>query len=359
MTGPETSAGAPAGTAPAGELSARERFHAAAAAHAAAMPPERGLAWVRRHGLLVLARHPELPTALAEPLALDLRRTLAANLLWIDLFRMAADALSEIGIPVCALKGIHLLATVYAGDPETRVLTDLDLLVPAERLDEAADRLASTLGLAVPAGLRGSDRFTRTRHLAGRGVMIDLHSRLSVRHSPTSAWRDLAPEPARLHGRSVRALDRETTWIHLMTHWVRHGPYEVLRWVEDLLRWRETGIDAARAARIAWRLGALTSLLAGERALALITGEPPPVALEDAAGALARTRAGAVERWFWRGMHPDPLAAGVAPESTAPGRARAGAAVLLADGPLDACRVLAAKAGELRSRRQGRRRLLR
>jgi hypothetical protein len=151
----------------------------------------------------------------------------------------------------------------------------------------------------------------------------------------------------------VRALDRETTWVHLVTHWVRHGPYGVLRWVEDLLRWRETGVDPARAAWIARRLGALTSLVAGERALALLTGEPPPAAIETAAGALARTRAAAVERWLWRGLRPDPLAVEIVPGSLTAGGApvRTAVAVLLADGPLDAAFAVAAKAGERWSRR--------
>lgn len=331
--------------------SALDRFHDAAAARAAALPPERGLAWVRRHGLLALARHPGLPAALAEPLALDLRRNLASNLRWIHLFQRAADALGE--LPVCPLKGVHLLATVYASDPESRVLTDLDLLVPADRLDEAAGRLASALGLAEPAGSRRARRFTAERQLTGGGVTVDLHSRLALRHGAASTWRQLAPVPLRVHGRDVHVLDRETAWVHLVTHWVRHGPYGVLRWVEDLLRWRETGVDSARAACVAWRLGALTSLVAGERALALVTGEPPPAAIENTAGALACTRAAAVERWLWRRLRPDPLAIEIEPGSLSAGGTpvRTAAAVLLADGPVDAVRAIAAKAGERWMRR--------
>ncbi len=356
-----TGSGTPARATPSAAPTARERFHTAAVARAAALGadlgPEAGLAWLRRHGLVFLARHPALPAPLAEPLAHDLRRNLAANLAWIDLFQRAAGALAEAGIPVCPLKGIHLLATVYAGDPASRVLTDLDLLVPAERIDEAAARLAGALGLAEPGGSRRARRFTAERQLFGRAGAIDLHARLALRHGPASAWRDLAPEPARLHGRLVRALDRETTWVHLVTHWVRHGPYGVLRWVEDLLRWRETGIDPARAARIAWRLGALTSLAAGERALALLTGEPPPAAIETAAGALARTRAALAGRWLWRGLRPDPLAAAIGPGSLAVGGGapvRTAAAVLLADNPLDAAFAVVAKAGERWSRRKPR-----
>lgn len=346
---------------------ARAAFHAAAAARAAALPPEDGLAWVRRHGLLVLARHPDLPADLAGPLAADLRRNLAANLRWIDLFRRAVDALDGLplgGLPVCALKGIHLLATAYAGDPECRVLTDLDLLVPAGRLDEAAERLCGALDLAEAEVSRRTRRFTAARHLAGGGVAIDLHRRLAVRHSPTSAWDDLAPVPAELHGRRVSALDRETTWVHLVTHWVRHGPAGPLRWVEDLLRWREAGVDPAGAAAVARRLGALTTLVAGERALTRITGEPPPAEIGAAAGRLARARAAAVERRLWRRWLADPLAPEAATGATgttvSPGSkgvpgglapSRAAAAVLLADGPLDAVRALAAKAGERWARR--------
>jgi len=330
-------------------MNARRRLYAEVAAHAAAMPPADGLAWVRRHGLLAIAREPGLPTALAEPLGRDLHRNLAANLRWVDLFQRAVDALD--GIPVCPLKGIHLLATAYAGDPECRVLADLDLLVPAGRAGEAAGRLCVALGLEESAASRRAGRWSgHHRHLAGGGAVIEVHHRLAVRHGAASAWDDLAPQPAEIHGRRVRALDRETTWVHLVAHWVRHGPFAILRWVEDLLRWREGGIDAARAAAAAKRLGALTTLLAGERALARFTGEPPPEALEVAGGRLGRARAAAAERWLWRRLRPDPLAPGAAPDRAL---TRAAAAVLLADGPLDAARGLLAKIGERTARDGG------
>lgn len=340
------SAGDRLGT-PADAGDARRRLYAGAAAHAAAMPPDAALAWVRRHGLLAVARHPGLPAALAEPLGRDLHRNLAANLRRVDLFQRAVDALG--GIPVCPLKGVHLLATVYAGDPECRVLADLDLLVPADRAGEAAARLCDALDLEESAASRrAGSRSAHHHHLSGHGAVIEVHHRLGVRHGAASTWTDLAPQPAEVHGRSVHALDRETTWVHLVAHWVRHGPFSILRWVEDLLRWREGGIDAARAAAVAQRLGALTTLLAGERALARFTGEPIPAALEAAAGRSVRLRAAAADRWLWRTLHPDPLAPGAAPDRTLP---RTLAAVLLADGPLDAARGLLAKAGERSARR--------
>ena len=327
-------------------MSARRRLYAQAADHAAAMAPADGLAWVRRHGLLGIAREPGLPDALAEPLGRDLHRNLAANLRWVDLFQRAADALD--GIPVCPLKGIHLLATAYAGDPECRVLADLDLLVPAGRAGEAAARLCAALGLEESAASRRTGRWSaHHHHLSGGGAVIEVHHRLAVRHGAESAWDDLAPRPAEIHDRRVHALDRETTWVHLVAHWVRHGPFSILRWVEDLLRWREGGIDAARAAAVAKRLGALTTLLAGERALAHFTGEAPPEPLEAAAGRAVRLRAAAAERWLWRSLRPDPLAPGAAPDRALP---RTVAAVLLADGPLDAARGLLAKMGERAAR---------
>lgn len=325
--------------------SARRRFQDAVVARLSAMPLERASAWLERHGLLALARHPDLPAGLGERLRPTVHRNLAANLRWIEVFRRAVDALGD--LPVCPLKGIYLLDDVYAGDPESRPLTDLDLLVPAERIGEAIERLGAALGVRETALSRRTRRWTAERQLAGDGMVIDLHHRLAVRHGTATTWRHLEPVPGEVHRRRVWVLDRETTWVHLVTHWLRHGADGPWRWIEDLLRWRESGLELETVVRRARALGALPSLLAGERALARHPGgDGQP---ETPAGPWVRARVRLAERLLWP-------AGGDGPDDGGRRRdwVRGAAAMLLASGPLDAIRAVASKLGErLTARRRG------
>ena len=65
--------------------------------------------------------------------------------------RRVAGALTEVNIPVLALKGIVLASAAY-GDPSLRPMTDLDVLVPPGERENAV-RALQKLGFDYPEGL--------------------------------------------------------------------------------------------------------------------------------------------------------------------------------------------------------------
>lgn len=341
----------------------RDTLHRRVAARVAGMPEAEAAAWIAGHGLLSMASSEALPSGVRDRLRDAVRRTAAHNLLAVARFRESVDALAAAGVPACPLKGIHLLDTVYRDDPGSRPLSDVDLLVPAAAADEAVARLEEALELAETPLSRHLRGVHPERVLVGRAFVLELHTRLGSAHGWASTWEDLSPAPGRVHGRDVHVLDRETTLVHLLTHLVRHRPLSRLVWVEDALRWSALGVDGARAAEVARRIGGRRAFSAGLRAvrravLRTVLRESGPELLADA----ARGAAGpgdpvsrALERLLW----PD-LAAGRLPDPTsdATGGARAAgkalSAVLLADRPGLALRYLRAKGAELavRARRR-------
>lgn len=296
--------------------------------------------WLIRHGLLAVNAHPALPTAYRPPLVAATQRNAAANLLRVRRFQDVVVALD--GLAVAPLKGLHMLATVYRDDPEHRVLTDLDLLVRRAELATALDRL-DRLGYRETAASRRVAAHRHERVLSDGTLTVELHTHLGMNHGAASAWDDLSPAPGRIHDRPCHLLDTETTLVHLVTHFVRHGPFTRLGWVEDILRWCEGEVDGARAAAIAGRLGAQRSFAAGVRALSALVGDDllPSVPRRGEDRRLAWH-----QRLVWHGLDREPLVCGFASN----GLRRNLSAVWLADRPGDAWAFLVSKGQELRHR---------
>lgn len=329
----------------------RVELHRRVAARTAGLTDDEAAAWIAGHGLLSMAACEALPEGVRERLRERARHVAAYNLYAIERFRAIADALSEPAaaggpIPLCPLKGIFLLDSVYHGDLGARPLADLDLLVPAERIDEAVDRLRSRLGLAERRVSRRLRRIYPERILGSHNLEVELHSRLGYKHGAASAWNDLSPVPAEVHGRRVYALDRETTLVHLVSHLVKHRPLSRLGWVEDVLRWSERGVDGARATAVAERIGARRSLVAGVRVLRRVVGDDLLSGVREGTDRDDRA-VGLHERRLWRGIAdgalPDPPTGGTARSRSA----TLVSAILLADRPSHALRAVAVKAAEL------------
>ena len=306
--------------------------------------PAEASRYLIRHGLLAVTDYPQLPAALRPPLAVASQRNAAANLLRVARYQAIAEALA--GFPFAPLKGIHLLDTVYRDDPENRVLTDLDLLVRERDTAAVLDRL-DALGYRESAASRRVAAHRHERVLSDGSLTVEVHTRLGIKHGPRSAWRELAPKPGgQVHGRPCYLLDDDTTLVHLVTHFVKHGPYTRLAWAEDIVRLCEPaggGIDTGRAVEIARRLGAERSFTAGVGALSALVGKDFLAAVPGRDDdRLLRLH----ERLVWSHLATRPLLCGFASNAAR----RNLSAVLLADRPGDAKDFLVSKGVELKQR---------
>lgn len=317
-------------------------LRAAAVERMTEMEADAAAEWLVGQGLLSVARDARLALRLRELLAGRLKEVAARNLFLAAQLGEVVAALD--GIPVCPLKGIYLLETIYRCDPECRVLRDLDLLVPEGRVDEAVERLEGA-GFAESPSSRRLRGATAERSLERAGVVVEVHGRLGIKHGWPSAWEDVAPWPEARPGGASWVLDRETTLVHLVCHFVKHRPFSRLVWAEDVLRWIGRGVDAPRALARARDLGAERSFLAGLRILGRALGPLGLPAVEASAGPAGRLAVWLNERLLWRGLAERPAAAG---EGRPAGRTVS--ALLLADGMADRARFLRAKLAEVRRR---------
>ena len=168
---------------------------------------------------------------------------------------LIARTLAERDIPVMLLKGLHLAADVY-DVPAMRTMGDIDVMVPRDRLADAALALAAA-GFDSPP-VADLDEFCRTNsHLPrmeppdGRGVGVEVHWTIEL---PTSPF-DIRPpdlwasaRTLTINNRSVHVLSPEHLVLHLCLHacfhhGFGHTPLKQLCDIAATLRRYQTQID--------------------------------------------------------------------------------------------------------------------
>jgi hypothetical protein len=251
-----------------------------------------------RSGILpLLALHlrdrPEVPEEVRTELSARRERIARSNLYLTAQLLEVAEALERRGVPVIALKGPAVAATLYS-DLSLREFGDLDLLV--RRADVAtAFETVRELGFEpwkhVSDGQRAAlerVEYSRAFTRPSDDLDLDLHwdvtrSFFAGRVQAEELWD--ATSRAGLLGRSVRSLPLPYLLVALCVHGAKHGPFPWprVKWICDvaeLIRGRpdfdwQHALELARALRCE-RMVLLGLALASP----LVDDELPPPAVE-------------------------------------------------------------------------------
>ena len=152
--------------------------------------------------------------------------------------------LGDAGIPVMPLKGIALGESLY-GDPALRVLSDIDVLVPAKNVAEAFHLLLSsgyegefTQPRLLDLVVRYGKHCILTRQDRMRAYTLELHSGLLwggqlERELLGEVWSEAGRRS--FYGVPAFALSAEWEFLYLAVHAAQHG-WLSLRWYADLDR---------------------------------------------------------------------------------------------------------------------------
>ena len=209
---------------------------------------------------------------------------------------LAIGTLGGAGIPVLGLKGLPLLV-LYHGDLGARLMFDVDLLIPEERVLEAWDLLLADGWMAeVP---RPPARVVPCLHAVAfarpAGGMIDLHWKPLPFDGPRGEWDALRQRalPADFGGRPAFVPEATDLALLALLHAMRPDAHAGLRWALDLaVMNRKSPLDGAalEARAAAWGFGAPVRA-ALERLRALL-GIVPAGALAGGAPRRPRRRPG-------------------------------------------------------------------
>ncbi len=163
----------------------------------------------------------ELPAPLRARFAAQRRATALDNLRNYGEFRRIAHALRERGIPLIALKGLHLSELVYR-DISLRPMSDLDILVPRAQVEPALATLLSMefeLNGGIPSGY---DTVLVHRRL---DILVEVHWSLGQAgeaYTPPieDIWR--CAVPARLGDADALVMAPEFLLLHVCAHLAYH-----------------------------------------------------------------------------------------------------------------------------------------
>jgi hypothetical protein len=201
----------------------------------------------QRHGVMPLvawrlkALEPgiRLPQELGRALQESLVMSAARNLRLFHELGILLQELKEAGLPVIALKGVHLASLIYP-DIALRPMIDADLLLRKEHLPQA-DAIARSLGYSPYRRYHLAQEVRRHHHLplytkAG-SLALELHWGLAP---PTSSLKiDVEglwsrAEAAQIAGAPLQVLSQEDLLLHLCLHLCRSQFFPGLRGLCDI-----------------------------------------------------------------------------------------------------------------------------
>lgn len=150
------------------------------------------------------------------------------------------------------LKGQPLAMRSYDA-PAKRWTSDIDVLVPPDRIEHAASRLEA-LGFA-PHGARRPWAYNQQMFVkSGVPIPVELHWRMALPFMPAPAWRDLfeRSQPVALGGTEIRTTGVADTVLNLCLHFIQHlGELRVAMDLAAFLDATDGALDEARAIAIA------------------------------------------------------------------------------------------------------------
>lgn len=162
------------------------------------------------------------------------RRIATQNARRLEALERAVSCLEKAGIDTLVLKGAALILGYYE-DPGSRPMSDLDLLVPTDRIEDARARLQAESWEPLPA-VRGREQIKHASPLQlGPHQILDLHSHALWECRWPEADRDFweAAEPVQLGEQRSRVLSPADQLLHVMTHGLRWARASPARWAAD------------------------------------------------------------------------------------------------------------------------------
>lgn len=235
----------------------------------------------------------------------ELRRayaeSFAASMRLMDGAARGLGALAAAGIPTMVLKGVALLVAHYR-DPGARPMSDVDILVPGERIDEALDALEGIGWRGDPARSWLSRGWHAGTLAIPGGLTADIH-----RHATYEARYPAADKgffahgiPLEVAGVATLAMGPSDQLLHTLVHGLRWSIARSPIWIPDaavVLRSGEVDLErvVARASALRLRCALAEGLNLVNRTLG-----PIPEAATLAAALTARPipRAERVEHHF-------------------------------------------------------------
>jgi hypothetical protein len=152
----------------------------------------------------------------------------------VDALIPVLQRFNSFGIPVILFKGIAV-STLWYPDPQVRVMTDLDLLVPVAEGDTAM-ALLNDMGWSrnLPLNPRNRDIFQRCSFSNDRGQMLDLHWHLfkgAGHDDDAMVWPRAMP--ISIGSEETLTLSVSDHFLHCCAHGYGWSKKRHIRWIAD------------------------------------------------------------------------------------------------------------------------------